>query len=385
MDPEVLELVRSVYERPFRAAVVLTGGAAQVSSWLFTVPGASRRLVELQIPYDSASLAEYVGFEPEHYCSPEAAAALAARARQRATWLTSTPPECVLGIAATAALVTDRPKKGPHRCHAAVWDGTTLRTAALYLAKGRRDRVAEDELASRVVLNLLAESLGLAEQLPLALSDEDRLEWSCRTQPGPLWRLLHGSVRRITQLPGGALVEGHPVPRAVLPGSFNPLHDGHRLLAAVAEELLNTAVHFELSVTNVDKPRLSESEVRGRARQFEWYRPLELTDAPLFVQKAELFPGAVFVVGADTAERIVEPRYYPEGSNGMLTALETIRRCGCRFLVAARRRDDGSLATLETLPIPPSHADLFDAIPLERFLFDISSTALRTAGKPQVP
>ncbi len=384
MDQAVLQLVKAIHDRPFHAAVVLTGGAAQFAAWLFSVPGASRTILEVSIPYSARSLAEYLGTRPQHYCSEETAGRMARRARQRALWLADGSRELVLGIAATAALVTDRPKKGEHRCHAAVWDGTTLRAANLFLAKGSRDRLAEDALAARVVLNVVAETLGL-DELPLDLTPQDRLQRHVAAVPGPLWRLLHGDVRRVTQLPGGMLCEGAELPAAVLPGSFDPLHEGHRRLAAVAERHLGTRVHFELSVTNVDKPRLSEGEVRRRARQFEWYRPLELTDAPLFVQKAELFPQAVFVVGADTADRILAPRYYRDGQTGMLAALERIRAAGCRFLVAARRFPDGKLVQLADLPVPDEYRTLFEAIPLDHFLFDISSTALRQAGRPAVP
>ncbi len=384
MDRSLQELVAAIHACPFQATLVLTGGAAHLAAWLFSVPGASRTILEVHVPYGSRSFAEYLGHVPEHYCSRTTAAAMARRARQRTAWLADGSCEQLLGIAATASLVTSRPKKGAHRCHAAVWDGVTLHGVDVYLAKGKRDRLEEDTLVSKVVLNLLAEALRL-EALPVELTEGDRLEQWAAAEPSPLWRLLHGDVRRVTQLPGGAMTVGAERPKAVLPGSFNPLHGGHRRLAELAERRLNTRVHFELSVTNVDKPRLTEPEIRRRARQFEWYRPLELTDAPLFVQKARLFPGAVFVVGADTAARIVADRYYPDGQRGMWEALDEIHRQGCRFLVAARRDPQGQILELSRLPVPHEFRELFEAIPLNEFLYDISATALRQAGRPVVP
>ena len=50
-----------------------------------------------------------------------------------------------------------------------------------------------------------------------------------------------------------------------------------------------------------------------------------------FAEKAQLFPGVVFVVGVDTAERIVQPRFYGDSEERMLQALEQIRQSGCRF------------------------------------------------------
>src|SRR5690242_20225890 len=99
-------------------------------------------------------------------------------------------------------------------------------------------------------------------------------------------------------------------PPVLFPGSFNPLHDGHRTLAALAGERLGGVGAFELSIANVDKPDLPDDEVRRRLEQFRGRAAVVVTRAPTFVQKAELFPGATFVLGADTAARVVQPRYY---------------------------------------------------------------------------
>jgi hypothetical protein len=63
----------------------------------------------------------------------------------------------------------------------------------------------------------------------------------------------------------------------------------------------------------------------------------------------------------------------------MLAALSTIRAQGCRFLVAGRVQDNERFHTTRDLDIPAGFADLFQ--PLPGFRHDISSTALRTAGK----
>src|SRR5437868_7171605 len=89
-------------------------------------------------------------------------------------------------------------------------------------------------------------------------------------------------------------------PTAILPGAFNPVHPGHWGLADAAAEWLGLPVAFELSIANVDKSPLDPDEIERRRSQFAGRAPLWLTHAPQFVQKAELFPGAIFVVGADT-------------------------------------------------------------------------------------
>lgn len=137
----------------------------------------------------------------------------------------------------------------------------------------------------------------------------------------------------------------------LLSGAFNPLHDGHRELARVAEQRVGGPLAFELAWVNVDKPPLDFLTIEARCRQFA-DRPVVLTREPTFVLKSRLFPNTTFVVGVDTAERIVQPRYYGSES-AMLAALAEIRTHGCRFLVAGRSEGD-SFRTLSQLNLPSS-------------------------------
>jgi hypothetical protein len=139
-------------------------------------------------------------------------------------------------------------------------------------------------------------------------------------------------------------------------------------------------------------------------RQFNGRHAVWLTRAATFADKASLFPGAVFVVGVDTAERILAPRFYPEAVLGRDMALEHLRRQGCRFLVAARIRvsvearrvsegeaqslahasgfgaNQTDLQTVHDLDIPSDFHDIFQELPASVFRLDISSTHLRQSG-----
>jgi nicotinic acid mononucleotide adenylyltransferase len=162
-----------------------------------------------------------------------------------------------------------------------------------------------------------------------------------------------------------------------LSGAFNPLHDGHRGLADVAGRLLGLAVAFELSVANVDKPPLAEAEVRRRLAPFVEQAPVWLSRAPRFVDKAALFPGAVFVVGADTALRLVDTRYYDGDAAQVHNALAKIRDHRCTFLVACRVDAFGQCVELVDVPLPSDFRSLFGAIPATVFRLDVSSTQIR--------
>lgn len=370
-------LIEQVHASGRRVVLAITGGGSGAISELLRVPGASRTLLEAIVPYDGAALAQYLGGPPDQACSEETAVAMARQARERARGLT---PEAsaTVGLGATASLASDRPKKGDHRCHIAVATDQGLEVTSIVLAKDRRDRAAEEDLVARVIVTVLARACGItAPDTGSLLEGGDRLTEGHQAAPDLLAQLLAGSIDRLTSSPNGELARGAPTPGAVLPGSFNPLHTGHLGLAQVASRRLGLSVAFELSVTNVDKPPLGEAEVIRRLRQFESPHVVELTRAPTFREKARLLPGTTFVVGADTAERIVQPRYYEGREATMREALDEIADRGCRFLVAGRVDDAGRFTTLDEAPIPPEYRGLFSAIPEADFRIDLSSTLLR--------
>jgi len=90
-----------------------------------------------------------------------------------------------------------------------------------------------------------------------------------------------------------------------------------------------------------------------------------------------MFPGTTFVIGADTAERLFEPKYYGDDEARMHMALEEIANFGGSFLVAVRIDAAGRVRTLSDIPVPRRYAELFTEIPQHRFRFDTSSSEIR--------
>lgn len=168
---------------------------------------------------------------------------------------------------------------------------------------------------------------------------------------------------------------------AVFPGAFNPLHIGHLKLLEAAERLLKTEVIFELSLSNVEKTTVQEGELKKRLRQFRRHR-IAVTNAAMFQKKAKLFPECCFIVGFDTAVRIVAPEFYGGSASEMLAALEQFQSGRHCFLVGGRLQSfetETQFCSVSELPVPAEYSKLFNGIHEADFREDISSTQLRDA------
>lgn len=377
MEIAIRKQVELVHASGTMMVVVTTGAGSVAVSWLLGVPGASRTVLEALVPYAQSSLSGFLGYEPEQDVSGETARAMARAAYRRAKSLApkGTP---VAGVACTAAIVTGRPKKGEHRCHIAWQSGRGHKAYSLGLTKGLRDREGEEQVVSRLLLRVASEAAGVEVDVPLGLAEGERVETD--GEGSPVARLLAGWVDSVTFHPDGRTEADAPMEGAVLPGSFDPLHEGHERLARVAAKTLSRPVAFELSVLNVDKPPLTEAEVLGRVGQFKGKWPVVATRALKFYQKARLFPGCTFVIGWDTAVRLVDPKYYGGDEQRMVTALREIRGHGCGFLVAGRV-EGGAFRTLAGIAIPDEFRGMFRGLTEREFRADISSTELRAKSK----
>lgn len=180
----------------------------------------------------------------------------------------------------------------------------------------------------------------------------------------------------------------------ILPGSFNPLHKGHTELALAAQRFMmrmtgvECSVAFEIAVSNADKGTIASSALKQRVSQFadassplgQW--PVIISNATLFTQKAQLFNGCTFIIGADTAVRIVDKKYYDMDEHRMILTLHEMSQRDCRFLVAGRFDDKVSnryISAQEILDtsIPAVLKHMFLALEESEFRSDLSSTQIR--------
>lgn len=373
-----LDRVERLHATPHRTVYAFAGAGSQALAWLHAVGGSSRTILEAHDHYHPRSLAEALGGEPAKAVAPEVAARLAERARARAARLVDGDPRPgpTFGLGLTATIATDRTKRGSHRVEVAAADALGTRTASIGLAKGARDRAGEEEVAGAWLLHLAAEASGLLGWAEPELLDGEDVAHAF--VPADAFATFLDDPDAVLTVD----VDGRPGPApdgpvALVSGSFHPMHEGHRRLAEEAEAHLGLPALFEMALENADKDAMPPVEAQRRAAQAYGLRGMVLSHAPLFAEKAERMPGAVFVIGVDTARRVLQPRFY--GEAGPRDGLERVRAAGGRFLVAGRAAD-GGFRTLGDLAIPSGLEELFE--PLPSFRMDVSSTELR-AGWPK--
>ena len=379
MDDAIRHLIQAIHDSPPRAMFAAAGAGSQALADLLGVPGASRTLLEALIPYAADAFDEFLGQTPEQYVSAETGRLMAGRALARAYHLRELESWPIIGLACTATIVTDRPKRGEHRAHVVAWSPHHLKAWLLTLEKGVRDRAGEEDLVSRLIIDTLADACNIAERPPLPARVGDSLSAESVDYTAAADALSRRAIDWFGIEPDGQLRDPAAPPPAILSGSFNPLHGGHTGLADTAAALLGAPVAFEVSAVNVDKPPLPTDVLLGRLSQFAGRYAVFAGNAPTFVEKSRLYPGAAFVVGFDTAARVIQPRYYGDSEAAMLDALAEMRERRNRFLVAGREGNDGRFRELHELAIPEGFVGLFAAIPARLFRNDMSSTEIRAA------
>ncbi|MCK5845412.1 MAG: CinA family protein [Victivallales bacterium] len=325
MNPDLIE---SILDSGTKAVLVTTGGGSTALNALLTTPGASRFVVDARIPYSPEALADFLGEVPEQAVSPATARALA-KVGQASSLST-------VGVSCTASLQTDRARRGDDRAFICIKTAETEKLYALYFSKA--SRAEQEALLSDWLLVLILQAVGVERALMLS-------------------------------------------------GSFNPVHQGHFNLLKVAEESIGFRGVFELSSANVDKSDIPEEEILRRVGEIRDI-PVALTNAPRFTQKAELFPNTTFVLGHDTAERLIA---YAKGDEwSFFQRLETSFLVAGRIFQgleptesdfsASRCKADLCFKTLENLKLPAGFEALFETIPESTFREDISSTDLRISA-----
>ncbi len=366
--------VEALFSTETYLSLATTGGGVELLTWLLNHPGASGSILEARVPYHHRALREYLQAPGPHGSNQRTARDMAIRAFSRGCRF-SEAKATTMGLGCSAALATNRIRRGEDRAFVALRRLAELRFSVLRFGGGS-GRVEQEEALSNFCLDLICETSGLPfgrYELPAFVATETKV----LPTDDPIGLLLQGNVDVIEiGIDGVPRIEFDRTDRLLLPGSFNPLHEGHVQLAQAAQHQSGRTTSMEISVVNADKPELNRDDLERRLLPIRGKFSAIVTRTPRFQEKAGEFENCRFVLGMDTAVRLFDPGYYEGGQRGLREALAFMADAGCRFLVAGRS-SEGRWRSLEDLELPAEFGGLFEAIPVECFRSELSSTDLR--------
>lgn len=161
MKGERNSLIERIHGSGHKAALIVTGGGSGAVHALLSHPGASRFILESQIPYSPSAMQDYLGEKLDGFCSEDAAKTMAERAYERALIFTLPQGDVhpILGIACTAALQTNRERKGADRAFFCIKSRKKEEVRTLELKPG--SRAEQEEAVSAALLEFIADFLGV--------------------------------------------------------------------------------------------------------------------------------------------------------------------------------------------------------------------------------
>jgi hypothetical protein len=397
-DDAIAEAVRRINDVADRRGVVyVAGGGSEIFPMLLARGGGSSTLLAGRVVYAPDDFRSVLGYHPDRFVDARSARGLAMAAFRHALAIRGDlAPEKVFGIGSTAKLATGPAEREgrSHEIHVAIQDASATSVNSITLTEGQ-ERAWEERINALLLLGDLAFIKQVDVNISLKYDGRELLlapsNSHCRLEHADSeivdlmlgrrgWVGLKGPAKEVSGFSG----LGHDLrepPRVLFPGSFRPLHAGHLAMAEAATRLAGMDFGYELSLFHPEKHPLDYISLRSRLKTFETMTcRICLTNAPTYVEKARLFPGRTFVIGHDTALRIVDPRFYggPTARDAMLDELE---RLGTRFLVFGRIDASGVFRDFSAdefeHPVSGFLGRLAIAVPGDAFRMDLSSTEIR--------
>ena len=92
------KLISDINNNDAKLVLTIAGAGIQAAKWLLDIPGASKTVLEIQIPYSDNSMSDVLGYMPEQFVSEQTGLDMARRAFERSLIL-RTQNERVIGVA----------------------------------------------------------------------------------------------------------------------------------------------------------------------------------------------------------------------------------------------------------------------------------------------
>ena len=342
-------VVKQINDSPFKAFFAIAGGGQSFIGDFTKIPGASNTMIGALVPYHQSVFTDFVGYTPAQFVANETARRLAL-ASYKVCLKAGVEMNYAIGVGATSAIVKDNERAGrEHKFFVATHSDAATRIFSLILKQGR-NRAQEDAIANDLIaLALESATLNPSASTRLELGANEKFTVDTALKPRGIGE-FQPAIKNTKRL-------------VIYPGSWNPIHDGHRNIHSMAEGILEQTPFLEFSLVNTDKLTPDFIDVRERIKGLDAEFPYIMTEAPTFKDKVRFFKNTygaeeiVFVLGADTWERVWMDKYA-----GPLPDLhEYFKIQNVKFLVFGRSGNNVNVGWGEDLKIKAPEAEAFSS------------------------
>lgn len=275
--------------------VIATGGGAGLQQKLWEAPGSSAYLSGCSFPYSPEEQEELLGFKPEHFCSAEAAVDLASAAYMKTYKFGGKNP---IGLGITASVASEKEHRGEHRVYICTINNDSVKLLHNTFTKGvgKDARVADGNDCDNWGHWMLAD----AAKMVIYANAEDATELALKRFFERPFFTANG--KRLASLPMSKRL-------AIMPGAYNPPHDGHTNTVQHVMEDFGQTVVYEVTANPPHKEAMSVQSLLQRAKLLHGTDRLFTKNNPLYLDKAHAFPSVPLVLGADAMIRMLDPKW----------------------------------------------------------------------------
>jgi nicotinic acid mononucleotide adenylyltransferase len=386
--------IHSLLEKKIRTFIYSTGAGAGAQKTLWDIPGCSSFLVGCGFPYETKLTSKIIGYTPKQFSSMETAAELA-----MAAYMEAYDPDAehvdTIGIGLSGSVASTVEHRGDHRLNIVAINNKQVYTSYIKLPKGAApvQRKQDGGVADMLILETLN-----------GMSDPEKINtfkwmYSGSSYTTEIVQDFDSNIvkdllleRPYFKADGTKHSKDYFMLHSVAedfadwvfyPGTFNPFHLGHE---SGAKSSFKTAVGLNSNVIDVvfstcinpkHKSEPTVQETLQRIKQMRNKNYLLTRDDPYYIDKSNMFPGAMFAIGADVLLSMFDPKWGLDSK----AMLDFFLKNNTKFLVQGRLIGD----KFTTLNSSRFNIDLLREFKYNNIFIDvpgrndISSTELRSA------